>query len=526
MELTDVLRLDLVETNVTTATLTFLVIMLVLLAWHTTSSFSRLDKVGVRHPPPLPFIGNLLYFREGFWESHNKLIRNYGPSCGYYIGRRMYIVISEPDMIKCILEDDFRNFRNRMSPDLVFKPFADSIVMLRDEKWEKVRSILTPAFSIAKIKEMTPLIDEACNILLNNLKVYAESGAAFDIQRNYGCFMLDIVASIAFGTHINSQKTPNDIFVKYTKRFFEPLIFKPLLILAVAFPFIMIPLLRILPNKKRDEVNGFFISLIKNMITLRNQQDPNERRRDFLQLMLDARIPTTDTVMKQSDRVNQDDFPEALPKKQQVWLNDDEIAGQASLFLIAGYETSNSTLSFGTYLLATNPQCQEKLLQEVDDFYSKHDIPHYENIQELPYLDMVIAETLRMYPPAFRFTREAAKDCSVLQQQVPAGAIIEIAAGHLHYNPKFWLEPEKFIPERFTAEAMEQQHPFAYLPFGAGPRGCIGMKLALMIIKIALLRILQRFMFKTCPETQIPLQVKSHSTLGPRDGVIIKIVSR
>ncbi|ETE73007.1 Thromboxane-A synthase, partial [Ophiophagus hannah] len=373
----------------------------------------------------------------------------------------MYIVISEPDMIKCILEDDFRNFRNRMSPDLVFKPFADSIVMLRDEKWEKVRSILTPAFSIAKIKEvrcrqMTPLIDEACNILLNNLKVYAESGTAFDIQRNYGCFMLDIVASIAFGTHINSQKTPNDIFVKYTRRFFEPLIFKPLLILAVAFPFIMIPLLRILPNKKRDEVNGFFISLIKNMITLRNQQDPNERHRDFLQLMLDARIPTTDIVMEQSDRVSQDDFPEALPKKQQVWLSDDEIAGQASLFLIAGYETSNSTLSFGTYLLATNPQCQEKLLQEVDDFYSKHDSPDYENIQELPYLDMVIAEILRMYPPAFRF----------------------------------------------TAEAMQQQHPFAYLPFGAGPRGCIGMKLALMTIKIALLRILQRFMFKACPETQ------------------------
>ncbi|XP_013914376.1 PREDICTED: thromboxane-A synthase [Thamnophis sirtalis] len=493
MGLTDGLRLDLVETNVTTATLTFLVIVLVLLAWHITSSFSRLAKVGVRHPPPLPFIGNLLYFHEGFWESHNKLISNYGPSCGYYIGRRMYIVISEPDMIKCILEDDFRNFRNRMRPDLVFKPFADSIVMLRDEKWEKVRSILTPAFNIAKITEMTPLIDEACNILLNNLKVSAESGTAFDIQR----LIIEQLLMLLFQNSIK-----------------------------VAFPYIMIPLLRILPNKKRDEVNGFFISLIKNMITLRDQQDPNERRRDFLQLMLDARIPTTDIVMDQSDKVSQDDFPEALPKKQQMWLTDDEIAGQASLFLIAGYETSNSTLSFGSYLLATNPQCQEKLLQEVDDFFSKHDIPNYENIQELPYLDMVIAETLRMYPPAFRFTREAAKDCWVLQQKVPAGAIIEIAVGHLHYNPKYWPEPEKFIPERFMSEAMQQQHPFAYLPFGAGPRGCIGMKLALMTIKIALLRILQRFMFKTCPETQIPLQVKSHSTLGPQDGIFIKIVPR
>lgn len=88
--------------------------------------------------------------------------------------------------------------------------------------------------------------------------------------------------------------------------------------------------------------------------------------------MLDARIRTSDIIMEQSDRISQDDISGALPKKQQMWLNDDEIAGQASLFLIAGYETSNSTLSFGTYLLATNPQCQEKLLQEVDGFFSKH----------------------------------------------------------------------------------------------------------------------------------------------------------
>ncbi|XP_020656156.3 thromboxane-A synthase [Pogona vitticeps] len=535
MGLMDFLRLGFVEMNVTAATVAFLVIFVVLLYWYSISGFSRLEKAGIRHPPPLPFIGNLLYFREGFWENHNKLIKEYGPACGYYIGRRMYVVVAEPEMIKYILEDDFRNFSNRMPVDLASKPLADSILMLRDERWKDVRSLLTQVFRAAKIKEMTPLINQACDILLSNLKVYADSGTAFDIQRNYGCFTLDVVASVAFGTCVDSWTNPSHIFVKNTRTFLEPAISKPLLFLTIAFPFIMIPLCRILPNKKRAEVNGFFINAIKNTIAFRDQQDPNERRRDFLQLMLDARSSTNDVIMEHFDMDDQAEVclhksktaaNEALPQKQQQRLSDDEIAGQASLFLVAGYETTNSALSFATYLLATNPKCQEKLLQEVDDFFRKHDTPDYQNIHELLYLDMVIAETLRMYPPAFRFTREAAKDCLVLKQHIPSGAVIEIAVGHLHYNPKIWPEPEKFLPERFTAQAKQERHPFSYLPFGAGPRSCIGARLALMEIKITFLRILQKFKFQACPKTQIPLQLKCQGTLGPINGVYIKIVSR
>nr|XP_056703416.1 thromboxane-A synthase [Euleptes europaea] len=532
MGLLDVLRFSFVEMSGTAATVTFFVIFLILLCWYSTSAFSKLEKVGIHHPPPLPFIGNLLFFREGFWENHNKLINEYGPACGYYIGRRAFVVVSDPDMIERILVEDFRNFTNRMTPAVISKPMADSILTLRDERWKEVRSLLTPAFSAAKMKEMTPLINQACNILLSHLKVYADSGAAFDIQRNYASFTLDVVASLAYGIQVDSQKNPSDSFVQNSKRFFELSMFKPLLILTIAFPFIMIPLIRIFPNKKQSKVNGFFISAIKNMIALRDQQDTDERRRDFLQLMLDARNPANDTSMEHFDTVSQglEESKTAankeLPKKQPKTLSNDEISGQAFLFLIAGYETANSTLSFATYLLATNPECQEKLLREVDEFFAKHNVPDHQNIHELLYLDMVIAETLRMYPPAFRFTREASKDCVILRQRVPAGFIVEIAAGQLHYNPKIWPDPEKFIPERFTAEAKRQRHPFSYLPFGAGPRGCIGVKLALTELKITLLRILQKFRFQTCPETQIPLQLKSQATLGPKNGVYIKIASR
>ncbi|XP_075795521.1 thromboxane-A synthase isoform X5 [Pelodiscus sinensis] len=430
MELADLLTFAFMEINGTTVTVALLVILLVLLSWYSTSAFSRLQRVGIRHPTPLPFIGNLLFFQQGFWENHTKLIKDYGPVSGYYMGRRMYVLVSEPEMIKHILVKDFSNFTNRMTTAMVTRPMVDSILCLRDQRWKDVRSILTPAFSAAKMKEMTPLINQACDVLLSNLKVYADSGKAFDIQRSYGCFTLDVVASVAFGTQVDSQKNPDDVFVQNCKKFFQFSLLRPILILTIAFPFIMIPLIRILPNKSRDDLNGFFIEVIKNMIALRDHQDANE------------------------------------------------------------------------------------------------DIPDYQNVRELPYLDMVIAETLRMYPPAFRFTRETLRDCVVRGQQIPAGAIVEIAVGHLHYNPEFWPEPEKFIPERFTAEAKLQHNPFAYLPFGAGPRSCIGMRMALLEMKMTLLRILQKFKFETSTETQIPLQLTSLSTLGPKNGVYIKIVPR
>ncbi|KAB1276711.1 Thromboxane-A synthase, partial [Camelus dromedarius] len=153
--------------------------------------------------------------------------------------------------------------------------------------------------------------------------------------------------------------------------------------------------------------------------------------------------------------------------------------------------------------------------------------PEYRSLQEgLPYLDMVIAETLRMYPPAFRFTREALQDCEVLGQHIPAGTVVETAVGALHHDPKYWPSPETFDPERFTAEAQRSRRPFTYLPFGAGPRSCLGVRLGLLEVKLTLLHVLRKFQFEACPETQIPLQLESKSALGPKNGVYVKIISR
>lgn len=295
-------------------------------------------------------------------------------------------------------------------------------------------------------------------------------------------------------------------------------------------------------------MNSFFINSIQKIIMQREEQPPEQRRRDFLQLMLDARTNRESVSLDQfdtgshtselghrnqqaqtsgSDQDERVSHHESTSRRQQrKMITEDEIVGQAFVFLLAGYETSSNTLGFTCYLLALHPDCQSRVQEEVDVFFSKHESPDYTNVQELKYLDLVISEALRLYPPGFRFAREIDQDCTLNGQFLPKGLTIEIPAGFLHYDPEHWPEPEKFIPERFTPEAKASRHPFVYLPFGAGPRNCVGMRLAQLEIKMALVRLLQRFSIVACSETKVPLELKSSSTLGPKNGIFVKLQRR
>ncbi|XP_046720362.1 thromboxane-A synthase isoform X1 [Silurus meridionalis] len=525
-------------------------LFLVLLYWYSTLPYSTLQRCGIRHPKPAPFLGNMMLFQDGFFQAQRDLIKQYGRVCGYYLARQAVVVIADPDMLKQIMVKDFQKFPNRMRHGLrqgyyIFKffktatkPMSDSLVMLRDEQWKRVRSILTPTFSTVKMKEMVPLIHEATETLLNNLKAYAESGESFEIHRCFGCFTMDVIASVAFGTHVDSQNNPNDPFVYHASKFFAFSFFRPIMFLFMAFPFLAGPLSRLLRDKDSSELSKFFTSCIQKLIRQRDELPPSQRRRDFLQLMLDVKTSKECVSLEHFDVVNQADeqivtegnaencHESAKPSQQKRIMTEDEIIGQAFIFFLAGYETSSNTLAFTCYLLAIHPDCQKKVQREVDDFFSRHDSVNYTNIQELKYVDMVLCETLRLYPPAFRYARTVEQDCVVNGQLLPKGATIEIPAAFLHTDPDYWQDPEKFIPERFTPEAKASRHPFVYMPFGAGPRSCVGMRLAQLEIRIALVNIFKMFNVVACKDTEVPLALKSTTTLGPKNGIYVKITKR
>uniref|UniRef100_A0AAQ4R993 Thromboxane-A synthase n=1 Tax=Gasterosteus aculeatus aculeatus TaxID=481459 RepID=A0AAQ4R993_GASAC len=484
--LADVLNVFHIKTSGLSVTISLFLVFLGLLYWYSVYPYSVLSRCGIKHPKPVPFLGNIFMFRQGFFNPINDLIKTHGRVCGYYLGRRPVVVIADPDMLRQVMVRDFSSFTNRMTLRFASKPMTDCLLMLRNERWKRVRSILTPSFSAAKMKEMVPLINTVTDSLMSNLNVSAESGETFDIHK--------------------MASSPKTIwFVR-----------------LVAFPFITAPLARFLPNKRRDQMNHFFINTIQKIIKQREEQPAEERRRDFLQLMLDARTSKECVSLEHFDSAahaaDQETQPSAsgeqddrLPPPQEPssrrppkkMITEDEIVGQAFVFLLAGYETSSNTLAFTCYLLAINPECQRKVQREVDEFFARHESPDYTNVQELKYLDMVISETLRLYPPGFRFARDIDQDCVLNGQFLPKGATLEIPAGFLHYDPEHWTEPQSFIPERFTPEAKASRHPFVYLPFGAGPRNCVGMRLAQLEIKMALVRLFHRFSVVACSETKV-----------------------
>ncbi|XP_057203960.1 thromboxane-A synthase [Triplophysa rosa] len=544
--LVDVLKWFRVEASGFSVTMCLFLLFLSLLYWYSIYPYSVLERCGIKHPKPSPFFGNLMLFRNGFLGPHADLINKYGRVCGYYLGRRPIVIVADPEILRQVMVKEFSRFPNRMTIRGGTKPMSESLIMLKDERWRRVRSILTPSFSAAKMKEMAPLINMATETLLNNLKRNAESGDSFDIHRCFGCFTMDVIASVAFGTQVDSQNNPDDPFVHHASKFFSFTFFRPLMIFLIAFPFLLNPLSGLIPNKSRDEMNRFFISCIQKIIKQRDELPPEQRRRDFLQLMLDVRSSSECLSVEHFDVVNHAD-EQACPDQetasgqensqssghdsakrvqQKRMMTEDEIVGQAFIFLLAGYETSSNTLAFTCYLLAIHQDCQERVQQEVDEFFSRHETVDYNNVQELKYLDMVISEALRLYPPGFRFARDVEQDCVINGQSLPKGASLEIPAGFLHYDPEHWPEPEKFIPERFTPEAKASRHPFVYLPFGAGPRSCVGMRLAQLEIKVALVHIFRRFNVVACEDTKVPLELKSSTTLGPKDGIFVKITKR
>ncbi|EQB77918.1 cytochrome P450 3A7-like isoform 1 [Camelus ferus] len=183
-------------------------------------------------------------------------------------------------------------------------------------------------------------------------------------------------------------------------------------------------------------------------------------------------------------------------------LSDLELVAQGIIFIFAGYETTSNSLSLLVYELATHPDVQQKLQEEIDATFPNKAPPTYDGLVQMEYLDMVVNELLRLIPLAGRLERVCKKDVELNGVLIPKGTTVMVPVFILHHDPELWPEPEEFRPERFSKRNQDSINPYTYLPFGTGPRNCIGMRFAMMSMKLALVKVLQNFSFKPCKETQ------------------------
>nr|XP_034178697.1 cytochrome P450 6a2-like isoform X2 [Osmia lignaria] len=208
-------------------------------------------------------------------------------------------------------------------------------------------------------------------------------------------------------------------------------------------------------------------------------------------------------------------------------LTDTLLAAQAFVFFAAGFETSSTTIGHALYEMALNHDIQDKLRQEINEFFAKNKGNWtYDDVKGMSYLDKVFKETLRKYPPGLLLRRKSINNYtfSGTKVSIPKDTAVLIPVYAIHKDPNIYPDPEVYDPERFNEDAVAARHPMAFLPFGDGPRNCIGARFAVYQTKIGLIQMLKNFKVDVCDETLIPyVQHPTSRVFAPIRSIILKI---
>jgi len=248
----------------------------------------------------------------------------------------------------------------------------------------------------------------------------------------------------------------------------------------------------------RDDVSEFFLKVVKETVEYREKN--NIERNDFMDLLL---------KLKKEGLEN--------------GLTINEIAAQVFLFFLAGFETSSTAMTFCVYELAINKDVQEKTRQEIRSVLKKHDGKFtYEAMMEMTYLDQVINETLRKYPPIANLNRHTVNNYKVpnTNHVIEKGTRLWIPIYAIQHDPEYYPDPEAFKPERFSAEEVAKRDLTKWLPFGDGPRNCIGLRFGMMQARVGLVTLLNNFEISLSSKSVVPLKIQSRGLILTAEGGI------
>ncbi|KAJ8357393.1 hypothetical protein SKAU_G00201870 [Synaphobranchus kaupii] len=492
-------------------TWTLLITCICLLIAYGYWPYGFFKKLGIPGPKPSPFFGTFREYKKGFFQMDMMYFKTYGRLWGFYEGRLPILSIMDTRMIKTVLvKECFSFFIDRR--DFPFNgPLKDAISNARGEAWKLKRSVVSPMFSSGRIKEMLPLMKQHSDKLVQCLQGIANHNEAVEVREYFGSYTLDAIASIALSIDTDSFNNSNDPTVIKLKRAFTFKMDNPGFLLSVLFPFL---------NPLLEKANLCIFSLADltylfsaiEKVKLDREKNVDKNQMDFLQLMLESQLPE----IKHGTNEN----------KQIKGLTHHEILSTSLIFLAAGFETTTRSLAFLVYNLATNPGAMKKLQDEIEEVFPNKAPVTYEHLIHMEYLDMVLNESLRLYPIALRLERLCTETIVINGVTIPKGTVVMIPVYTLHHDPELWPEPECFNPERFSKENKDSMDPYAFLPFGAGPRNCVGMRFAVILMKLAIVQVLQNFSFASCKETEIPLQLDKLPLLGTVNPIKVKIVPR
>lgn len=418
-------------------------------------------------PPSHPLLGLMREFRQDRIGLYRRVARNNGDVLRMrYLWVNTYTV-SHPDYFKQILQDNNRNYIRNAFVNNTFKLFlGDGLFTLDGESWLGRRRLMQPAFHRPRLANLGGLMTAAAEAMLAGWDAGAD-GQELAVDEEMMKVTLRIVGKALFSADLlGASSVLGDAFTSVSE----------FVNYRMQTPF---PLPLFVPTRRNRQFKAALATLDHTVYGLvaerKASQQTDEEKGDLLDMLIAARDEETGTGM-----------------------TDGELRNEVALLMFAGHETTATTLTWTFYLLSQHPAVEAKLHAELARVLGGR-TPTLADLPNLPYNRMVIEETMRLYPPAWGLSRQSVGEDIIGGYRLPAKASITLPIMTLHYDPRWWENPETFDPERFTPARSADRHKFAYLPFGAGPRQCIGNHFALLEAQLVLATVAQRYQLRLRP---------------------------
>nr|AIJ00768.1 P450 CYP6 family protein 8 [Plutella xylostella] len=423
------------------------------------------------------------------------------------------LVLRHPDVIQHVLVKDFDLFVGR-GVEFEKQGLGQNLFHADGDTWRVLRTKFSPIFTSGKLKQMMYLLNERADKFIERLEVSVAASQEQEVYFTVQKFTISSISSVAFGLELDLSEldTPGNVFDRMNRLIFTTNYAQDL---DFAFPGLLKTLsMSLFPKPVKD----FFYGMVRRVMEERNGEPSG--RNDFMDLLLEMKEKKIHGVKKHEG-----------DKERSVVIDEDVMAAQAFVFYVAGYETSASTTAFLLRLLALHPDIQQRVYEEIQRVTSSLPGPlTYESLKQMTYLKQVIDETLRMFPlvdPLQRVLSTGGYRVPGTEVTLDEGSLVLVPVRGLHYDPQYYPDPHTFDPDRFNAENVKLRHPCVYLPFGTGPRNCIGMRFAEVQTKLAVVRLLQRFRFESSPRTKAQIDFDPMKALpADRHGIFLNIVPR
>ena len=432
-------------------------------------------------PGGTPLLGHLRAFKASPLDAMAGWWRRYGDALRFRLGPKTVHLLSHPDLAEEILvhqSDRFVKVYDPRRPSGLALVLGNGLVTSSGEMWKRHRRIIQPVFHRSR---MAAMADRMVQVGEQRLADWARrEGQAVDIAAEMMQLALEVISQTMFTTsmahHIDRINQSLRVSLRYAFDSFQNPLRLPLWMPTAH-------------NREFRAAMQFLNGLIYELLTERRRS--GVRHDDLLDLLLQARDEETGTG-----------------------LSDQELRDEALTIFAAGHETTANALAWTWYLLATHPDAKARFHEEVDRVLQGR-TPNAGDLAQLPYTRAVFDEALRLYPPAVAIQRKTTAPVRIHGLALPAGAIILIGIYNLHRHPAFWPDPDRFRPERWLKEGQPEAR-YAYLPFGAGPRACVGTHFATVEGPLLLALIARRYDPRLAQEQVEPeLMV----TLRPKGGI-------